>query len=50
MPEVLDALGTVDRIDAGADHPVVEGCGFWHLGTRWVDRFGGDELEPVPDL
>lgn len=50
MPEVLDALGTVDRIDAGADHPVVVVCGFWHLGTRWVDRFGGDELEPVPDL
>ena len=38
MP-VLEAVGTVDRIDAGADHTVVVVFDLWHLGTQWVDRF-----------
>ena len=41
---VLEATGTVDRIDAGADHPVVVVFDLWHLGTRWMDRFMGEEL------
>lgn len=46
---VLEAVGTVDRIDAGADHPVVVVFDLWHLGTRWMDRFTGDELVLIPD-
>ena len=41
---VLDAIGTVDRIEAAWDHPVVVVFDLWHLGTRWVDRFTSDEL------
>lgn len=35
------------RIDAGVDHPVVVVFDLWCLGTRRVDRFGGDELMVV---
>jgi len=42
---VLEATGTVDRIEAAWDHPVVVVFDLWHLGTRWVDRFTSDELE-----
>lgn len=41
---VLDAIGTVDRIEAAWDHPVVVVFDLWHLGTQWVDRFTSDEL------
>jgi hypothetical protein len=44
VPEVLEAVGTVDRIEAGSDHPVVVVFDLWHMGTRWADRFTGDEL------
>jgi hypothetical protein len=32
---VLDSVGTVDRIEAGWDHPVVVVFDLWHLGTQW---------------
>jgi hypothetical protein len=41
---VLEAVGIVDRIEAGPDHPVVVVFDLWHLGTQWIDRFTGDEL------
>jgi hypothetical protein len=34
---VLKSVGTVDRIEAGWDHPVVVVFDLWHLGTQWVD-------------
>jgi hypothetical protein len=45
---VAEAVGTVDRIEAAWDHPVVVVFDLWHLGTRGVDRFTGDELVLVP--
>lgn len=41
---MTEAVGTVDRIDAGAHHPVVVRFDLWHLGVQWVDRFTSDEL------
>jgi hypothetical protein len=46
VPEVLEAVGTVDSIVAEWDHPVVVVFDSWHLGVQWVDRFTGDELVP----
>jgi hypothetical protein len=47
VPEVLEAVGTVDTIVAEWDHPVVVRFDLWHLGSQWVDRFKGDELGVV---
>ena len=44
---VLDALGTVDRIEAAWDHPVVVVFDLWHHGTQWMDHFRSDELVGV---
>jgi len=44
---VLEVVGTVDGLEAGADHPVVVVFDLWHLDTRWMDRFTGDELVVV---
>src|SRR3954452_9395880 len=44
---VLSVLGTVERIEAAWDHPVVVVFDLWHLGTQWVDRFASDELVVV---
>jgi hypothetical protein len=44
VPEILEAVGTVDNIVAKWDHPVVVRFDLWHLGSQWVDRFRGDEL------
>ena len=41
---VLESVGTVDRIEAGWDHPIVVVSVLWHMGTQWVDRFTSDEL------
>jgi hypothetical protein len=41
---VLDAVGTVDRIEAAWDHSVVVVFDLWHLRTQWIDRFTSDEL------
>jgi hypothetical protein len=44
---VLEAVGTMDRIEAGSHHPVVVMFDLRHLGVQWVDRFKGDELVVV---
>ena len=46
---VLEAIGTVDRIEAAWDHPVVVVFDLWHLGVQWVDRFTSDELVEIPE-
>jgi len=45
---VLDAIGTVDRVDETlGDHCVVVVFDLWHLGTRWTDRLRLIELAPA---
>lgn len=46
---VLEATGTVDRIEESWDHPPVVVFDLWPLGTRWVDRFTRDELMEIPE-
>lgn len=44
---VLEATGTVDRIEASRDYPIVVMFDSRHLGVQWVDRFTSDELVPA---
>ena len=44
---MLEAGGTMDRIEAGLAHPVVAVFALWHWGTRWADRSRGDELAAI---
>ncbi len=47
---VLDAIGTVDRVDEQlGEHCVVVVFDLRHQGTRWTDRFKPSELVPAED-
>jgi hypothetical protein len=47
---IYPELGIYGGIEADSDYPVMVRFDLWHLGTRWADRFRGDELVVVAEL